>query len=151
MYDNNFPSLVASLFSWRYLAASTSSFLHAAMNLRPPSVTVSTHTSAFNAVAFQFPGMPNARMSLYTQSAHYFSFPSCPLRTAPSRFTNTICFGSRSPLIRMSVLTHKSLFLRNIVSMLSHRVISRAQLYEVIRWSGILRCAPMMRSKTRWC
>ena len=32
--DSNFPSLVASLFSWRCLAASSSSFLHAAMNLR---------------------------------------------------------------------------------------------------------------------
>ena len=50
--NNKFPSLVASLLSWRYLAASTSSFLHAAMNLRPPSVTVSTHTSVFNAVVF---------------------------------------------------------------------------------------------------
>ena len=47
---NNFPSLVASLFSWRCLAASSSSFLHAAMNLRPPSVTASTQTSAFNAM-----------------------------------------------------------------------------------------------------
>ena len=27
----------------------------------------------------------------------------------------------------------------------------RARLYEVIRWSGLLRCAPMMRSKTRGC
>ena len=52
---------------------------------------------------------------------------------------------------RMSVLTHKNLLLRNVVSMLSHRVISSARLYEVIRWSGLLRCAPMMRSKTRWC
>ena len=49
--DNKVPSLVASLFSWRCLAASTSYFLHAAINLRPPSVTVSTHTSAFKAVA----------------------------------------------------------------------------------------------------
>ena len=45
MCDNNSPSLVASLFSWRCLAASSSAFLHAAMNLRPPSVTASTHTS----------------------------------------------------------------------------------------------------------
>ena len=56
--DNNFPSIVASLFFWRCLAASTSYFLNAAMNLRPASETVSTHTSAVNAVAF-----------------HYFSFP----------------------------------------------------------------------------
>ena len=44
--DNNFLSLVPSLFSWRYLDASTSSFLHAAMNLRPPYVAVSTHISS---------------------------------------------------------------------------------------------------------
>ena len=97
--DNKVPSLVASLFSWRCLAASTSSFLHAAINLRPPSVTVSTHTSAFKAVAFQSPAMPNVRMSLCTQSVHYFSFPPRPLRTAPSRFPKAIRFGSRPPVI----------------------------------------------------
>ena len=122
------------------------------MNFRPPSVTVSTHTSAFNAVvAFQSPAMPNARMSLWTQSVRSFSFPPRPLRTAHSRFPKTIHFGSRLPLIRRSVPTHKILLVRNIVSMLSHRVISRARLYEVIRWSGLLRCAPTIRSKTRWC
>ena len=72
------------------------------MNLHPPSVTVSTHTSAFNAIAFQSPdNMSNARMSLCTQSVHSFSFPPRPLCTAPSRFPTTICFGSRPPLIRM--------------------------------------------------
>ena len=92
------PSLVASLLSWRCLAASTSSFLHAAINLRPPSVTVSIHTSAFNAVAFQSPVMPNARMSLWTQSVHSFSFPPRPLRTAPSRFPKMIrsCKSNRN-------------------------------------------------------
>ena len=45
VYDNNFPSFVFSLFSWRCLVVSTSYFPHAAINLRPPSVTVSTHTS----------------------------------------------------------------------------------------------------------
>ena len=53
--DNKFPSLVASLFSWRCLAAPTYSFLHVAMNLRPPSMAVFTHTSVFNTVAFQLP------------------------------------------------------------------------------------------------
>ena len=62
--DSNFPSLVASLFSWRCLAASTSSFLHAAMNLHSPSVAVSTHTLASNPVVFQSPVMPNA-LKLY--------------------------------------------------------------------------------------
>ena len=134
VYDNKFPSLVAFLFSWRCLATSTSSFLHAAMNLHPPSVTVSTHTSAFNAVVLQSPAMPNARISLWAKSVH--SFPRRPLRTAPSKFPKTIRFGSRPPLIRRSVPAHKSLLVRNVVSMLSHRVISRARLYEGIRWSG---------------
>ena len=149
--DCNFPSLVASLFSWRCLAASSSSCHHAAMNLRPPSVTASTQTSAFPAIVSQSPVMPNARMSLCTQLVHYFSFPPRPLRTAPSRFPNMIRFGNRPPLIRRSVPVYKSLLVRNIVSMLSHPVISRARLYKVIQWSGLLRCALMMRSKTRWC
>ena len=54
-------------------------------NLRPPTVTVSTHTSASNAVAFQSPAMQYARVSLCTQSVHSFSFPPRPLRAAPSR------------------------------------------------------------------
>ena len=88
MRDCNFPrSLVVSLFSWRCLAASSSSSLHTAVNLHPPSVTASTQTSAFNAIDFQSPVMPNARMSLCTQSViHSFFFPPRPLRTAPSRF-----------------------------------------------------------------
>ena len=155
MCDDNFPSIVASFFSWRCLAACTYFFLNAAMNLRPPSMTVSAHTSAFNAVAFQSsPVMPNAPMSLYTQSVHSLSFPPRPLRTAPSRFPNTIrSFGSRPPLIRMSVPAHeKSLLVRNVVSMLSRRVImSRARLHEVSWWSRLLRCALMTRSKTRRC
>ena len=109
MYENNFANLVSSLFSWRCLAASTSSFLHAAMNFRPPSVTASTHTPPFNAVAFQSPAMPDARMSLCTLSVYSFFFPPRPLRTAPSTFPNTIRFGSRPPLIRMSVPAHKSI------------------------------------------
>ena len=118
-----------------------------------PSVTTSTHTSAFNAIAFQSLVMPNARMSLCTQSVHPFSFPPRSLRAARSRFPNMIRFGSHPPLfiIQMSVPAHKSLLVRNFVSLLSHRVTSRARLYEVIRWSGLLRCDPMMRSKSRWC
>ena len=63
--DDNFTSLSAlSLLLAMSRRPSISSFLHAAMNLRPPSATVSTHTSAYNAVAFH-PAMPNARMSFY--------------------------------------------------------------------------------------
>ena len=128
---DNFPSLVDSLFSWRCLAASTSYFLHAATNLRPPTVTVSTHTSVLNAITFQSPVMPNARVSLCTQSVHSFFFPPRPLRTAPStlsRFPNMIRFGSHPSLIRMGFPAYKSLLVRNAVSMLSRRVISRARL-----------------------
>ena len=117
------------------------------MNVRPSSVTVSTRTSALNAAAFHYSVMSNARMSLCTQSVHSFSFPPRPLRTAPSRFPNTIRFGSRPPLIRMSALAHESLLVRKAVSMLSRRVIPRARLYGVIRLSGLLRCAPMMYAK----
>ena len=72
LYDNNFPSLVASLFSWRCLAASTSFFIHATINLRP--------------LSFYSPAMPNARTSLCAQSVYSFSFPTRPLRAASSKF-----------------------------------------------------------------
>ena len=94
--NNDFPGLVASLFSWRCLAACTSFFLHPAMNFCPPSVTVSTHASAFNADAFQSPVMPNARMSLCTQLVHSSSFPPRPLRTAPSRLRFALAAARRS-------------------------------------------------------
>ena len=129
MCDNNFlSSLVASLLSWRFLAVPVSYFLHAAINLRPPSVTVSTHISASNTVAFQPPATSNARMSfLYKKMVHSVSFPPHPLHTAPSRFPNSIRFGGRAQLIRMSTPAHKSFFVRSVVSVLSHRVISRAR------------------------
>ena len=103
------PGLVASLFSWRCLAASTSSFIYAAMNLRPPSATVSTHACAFNAVTFQSHGSAKRPHAALYAIGSLFLLPTRPLRTAPSRFPNTIRFGSRPPLIRMSVPAHKSL------------------------------------------
>ena len=105
VYDHNFPSLVTSLLSWRSLSAATSYFLHTAINFRPPSVKISTHTSASNAVASQPLTMPNARMSLCTQSVH----PPRPLRTAPSRGPNMIRFDNHPPLIRISAPAHKSI------------------------------------------
>ena len=83
MCDNNYlSSLVASLFSWRCLVVSASYFLHAAINFRPPSVTVSTHISAPNVVAFQPRAMSNARMpSLYRQNWSTLS-PSHPILSA---------------------------------------------------------------------
>ena len=64
------------------------------MNLRPPSVTASTQTSAFNAIVFQSTVMPNARMSLCTQSVHSFSFPPRPLGT-PALKVSARVFGFR--------------------------------------------------------
>ena len=57
----------------------------------PPTLCdrLNPHLS-LNAIAFQSPVMPNARMSLCTQSVYSFSFPPRPLRTAHSRFPNMI-------------------------------------------------------------
>ena len=116
------------------------------MKLHPPSVTVSTYTSVSNAVAFQPSAVLNTRMSLGTQPAQpaqSFPSPPCPLRSAPSGFLNTILLGSRPPLIWISSApAPKILVVRNVVSMLPHRVISRARLYEVrdylFAWSLVL-------------
>ena len=124
VYDKTFPS-------WRCLAARTSYFLSVVINLRAPSLAISTHTLASNSVALLSPAMPNARTSLRTQSIHSFSFPPRPLHTAPSRFPSTIHFGNRPPLIRMSTpRPQKKVFScsRLVVSVLSHPVISRARL-----------------------
>ena len=66
MRECNFPSLVASLFSWRCLAASSSSYLHAAINLRQPSVTASTQTSAITVIVSQSPVIKRPDVALYT-------------------------------------------------------------------------------------
>ena len=151
MYDNNFPSLVCLSLLLVMFSRVCIHFPPRSINLRPPSVTVSTHTPVSDADAFHSPAMPNARTCLFTQSIYFSPFPPRPLRTAPSRLPNTIRFGNRSPLIWMSVPPHQSFPVRKLGSMLSHPFISRAWFYEVIQWSGLLRCAPMVRSKARWC
>ena len=81
---------------------------------------------------FTIPRYANAQMLLCTPSVHSFFFPPSPLRSVPSRFPNMICFGTRPPLTQMIAPAHKKpLFVRNVVSMLSHRIISRTRLYEV--------------------
>ena len=122
-YAKHFHSFVASPFFWRCLTASAPSFPHAAINLHPRPLTVSTYTSASNAVCFQSPTMTHAQMSLCTQSVHSFSFTLRPVRTAPSRFPNTVRFGSHPQLIRRSGPTHKRRLVCKVASMLSHRVI----------------------------
>ena len=141
--------LFASFFCWQSLAASSASFLHAVMNLHHPSVMISTYTGASNVIHSQPHRYANAWMPLSTQPIYYYSsFPPRPLRAAPSRFPNTIHFGNRPPLIPISVPAYKSLIVRKAVLMLSHFVISMVWLQEVIRWSGILRCAPMKQKST---
>ena len=121
------------------LASSTSSFLHAAINILSFTVTVSTNTFASNAVASRSPAMPNARMWFCTHSVHAFFFPSRPLLTAPSRSPNMVRFGNRPPLIRKSVPAQKRLVMLSVSSMIPQPVISNALMYY----------ASMMRSKTR--
>ena len=77
VYSNKFPSLVASIFSLQRLATSISSFLNAAINLRPLSVNVSTHTSASNAASLSNPPLcqtPGCRF-LHNQSTPSPSHP----------------------------------------------------------------------------
>ena len=62
--------------------------------------------------------------------------PYCTLKVP---IPNTIRFGNRPPLILVSLLSRQILLVRKVVV-----VISRARLYEVVRWSGLLRCATMM-------
>ena len=52
-----------------------------------------------------------------------------------------IRFGNRPPLIRRSVPAHKSLVVRNVVPMLSHRVISKGTVVRghPVVWSLVLR------------
>ena len=107
MCDDNYPSLVASLFSWRCLPASTSYFLHVAMNLRRPSVTVPTHTSASNAVVFQSPTMPNTRVSVLYAIGPLFLLPAPSSLHCTLKVSEHESLGSRAPLIWMSALAQK--------------------------------------------
>ena len=92
--------------------------------------------------------MPNARMSLCTQSVHSFSFPPRPLRTAPSRFPKTIRFGKPpAPHSDKRPRAQKS-FVRSVVSMLSHRVISQG--HGCTRPSdGLVSCAVSRRCEAK--
>ena len=121
------------------LASSTSPFLHAAINLRPFTMTVSTHTFASNAVASRSPAIPNARMWFCTQSVHTFFFPPHPLRTAPSRSLNMVRFGQPSTAYSEKRPRSKRLVVLSVSSMIPQPVISSALMFY----------ASMMRSKTR--
>ena len=68
----------ASLFLCRVIAALSSSSLYPAINLRPPSMTLSSHAPRSSAATFQSPPMRKARTSSATQSVHSFSSPPVP-------------------------------------------------------------------------
>ena len=143
MCDNSFlPSLVSSLFSWRCLAASTSSFPNAAMNPRHPPrpsqpIPQPLTPSLSNLPICQTPGCRSVRIGPLSLSHSVLS------ALHPLRFPNTIGFDSHPPFIRMSVFAHKSLLVCNVSSMLSHRVISQGRAYT--RSSDGL-----VSYKTRW-
>ena len=136
------------LFSRRSLAVSTCFFLHAAMNLRPPFLTVSTHTSASNTVSSYPLAAKRPDIALYAVGPLVLlptpSTPHCTINVSQydSLWQPPTAYSDERP-------RPQSLLVRSVILMLSHPVISRARLYEVIRWSCLLRCAPMMRSKTR--
>ena len=89
-YIAHFPVLFSSFCSWRCLTGYLPSFLHTVITPRPCSVTFSILTPVPDAVAFETQPMSKARTSLCTQSIYCISFLLHPLRTAPSRFLNTI-------------------------------------------------------------
>ena len=118
--------LSASIFLCRVIAALSSSFLHPAINLRPPLMTVSSHAPRSSAAAFQSPRMPKARASSATQSVHSFSFPHAPRCPGPSIPPNMTQLGSLPQFIRMNAPAHCNLLVRTVVSMLSYPIRWRA-------------------------
>ena len=99
-----FPVSLLLSFSCRCLAASTSSFLQAAVNLRPPSVTVSTYTPGSNAIAFQTPAITNIRISLFQQSVHLS--PPHPLLSALHYRPSEGKFVRISQFFRLNISIH---------------------------------------------
>ena len=138
----------ASLFLRRDSAAFSSSFLHAAMNLRLPSVTISNHLPGSNAAVLHpsLPPIPNIRRSSATQSVHSFSLPPRPRRPGISSAPAMIRLGKRRSSTRMSAPPHNNLLVRTVVSILSQPVRWRARSYERVRWSRDLHQAPRIRS-----
>ena len=114
----------ASLFFRRTSAALSSSVLHAAINVRPPSITTSHHLPGSNATVFHpsTSPIPNSRRSSATQSVHSFSLPPRPRRPGFSRVPTMIRLGNLRLSIRMSAPAHNNLLVRTVVSILSQPV-----------------------------
>ena len=84
VYDHNVPILDDFLFSWRSLAASASSFLHEAINLRPFSVTVSAYAFCLQRRRFPIPRYANRPDVALNSFGHFFLLP------APSSLYSTL-------------------------------------------------------------
>ena len=107
VYDSNFPNLVRLPLLLVMFCRVFFSF--PPRGHEPPPILrghLNPHPCLY-AVASQSQAVPNTRTPLITQSINSCSFPLRPLRTAPSRFFNTICFGNHQQLIRMNVPTHQ--------------------------------------------
>ena len=74
-------------------------------------------------------------VALYAIGPIFLFLNPSSLPTAPSKFSSMTRFDNRPPLIPMRASARKNLIVRNVVSMLSHPVISRARwMNEIIRW-----------------
>ena len=112
-----------SLFLYRVIAALSSSSLHPAINLRPPSMTVSSHAPRSSAAAFQSPSMPKARTSSATVRLFLFLSPrpALPWSLHPAKHDPV-----GQPTTVHTDERPRNLLVRTVVSMLSHPVRVRA-------------------------
>ena len=123
VYDNNFSSFVClSLFS----AMSSRVFLFFPPRGRKSSLTLRDHLNLHRCLQRHRVAVPRyakrPSVALYTIDI-LFLFPSPPsLHCILKKFPNTIWLGNRPPLNWISVSTHKSIFVRRVVSMLSQPV-----------------------------
>ena len=137
----------------RTSTALSSSVLHVAINVRPPSITTSHHLPGSNATVFNpspFP-IPNSLKSSATQTSHSISLHPLPRRPGFSRVPTMIRMGNLRLSIRRGSLAHNNLLVRKVVSILSQPVRQRTGWYESIRWSRDLHQAPRIRRNILWC
>ena len=120
------------------------------MNLYPPSVTVSTHISASNAVTFESPPPPPRYAKrpdiALSGSGPLFFLPSSPhytLNVSEKRFA----LAAAQPHTGMSFPAHKRFLGRNVIPMPLHRVISKARYRRSSE--GLVSCTVPRGCKTR--
>ena len=140
-YHSNFPSRVRLSLILAESSLLSSSLLHAAMNLRPPSVTYSIHTPASNAVAFQSLAVPNARMSLRRNRSTLFPFDPVLSALHPQAFQTRFALATACRSFRQDSLPTKISSCATL-SQCSHTPLSRGHA-RFIRWPGCLCFRPV--------